>query len=203
MRHASDRPIASRKLRGDVIGFSRIVAAMRRFFAKDAMGLHYAAQIFAGSTIVWLLLRSISDADPLWAVVSLIVVTEPRLGAAWLAFQSRTLNTVIGCMMGLCFLLFAGPEGWVLPLAVTATTLLCTYAIKVPISWRIAPITAALVVAPGIVQHSTSSALEVALHRSGEVILGSAVALLVSWIMAKIWVVNPEYEERHTSRNDT
>jgi hypothetical protein len=50
---------------------------------------------------------------------------------------------------------------------------------------------------------SVSSALEIALHRTGEVILGSAVALLMSWIMSKIWVVNSEYEERHTSRNDT
>jgi hypothetical protein len=50
---------------------------------------------------------------------------------------------------------------------------------------------------------SVSSALEIALHRAGEVILGSAVALLMSWIMSKIWVVNPEYEERHTGRNDT
>ena len=50
---------------------------------------------------------------------------------------------------------------------------------------------------------SVSSALEIALHRNGEVILGSAVALLMSWIMSKIWVVNSEYEERHIGRNDT
>jgi uncharacterized membrane protein YccC len=184
--------MASRKLSGDVIGFSGMKAAMRQFIAKDALGLHYAVQIFAGSTIVWLLLRSLGDANPLWAVVSLIVVAEPRLGTAWLAFLSRTLNTVIGCTMGLCFLLLAGPEGWVLPLALTATVLVCTYAIEVPISWRIAPITAALVIAPGIVAHSTSSALEIALYRSGEVVLGSAIALLMSWIMSKIWVVNQE-----------
>ena len=49
---------------------------------------------------------------------------------------------------------------------------------------------------------SVSGALEIALHRAGEVILSSAVALLMSWIMSKIWVVNSEYEERHTGRND-
>ena len=28
---------------------------------------------------------------------------------------------------------------------------------------------------------------ELALHRAGEVVLGSAVALLVTWCMSKIW----------------
>jgi hypothetical protein len=64
-------------------------------------------------------------------------------------------------------------------MALTATILICTYAVELPISWRIAPITTALVIAPGIAEHSTSSGLEVAFHQSGEVILGSAVALLV------------------------
>jgi uncharacterized membrane protein YgaE (UPF0421/DUF939 family) len=102
---------------------------------------------------------------------------------------------------GLIFLLVAGPEGWVLPLALTVTVLICTYAVELPISWRIAPITAALVIAPGVVEHSTSSALEVALHRSGEVILGSAVALLVSWVMSKIWAVGPEYERQRADKS--
>jgi hypothetical protein len=44
----------------------------------------------------------------------------------------------------------AGPEDWVLPLALTVTVLVCTYAVELPISWRIAPITAALVIAPGV-----------------------------------------------------
>src|SRR5437773_8299920 len=129
MCQACDSSTGRRKSSGDVIGFSRMMAAIRHIFAKDAMGLHYAVQIFAGSTIVWLLLRSIGDADPLWAVISLIVVTEPHVGAAWLAFQSRILNTAIGCITGLSFLLVAGPEGWVLPLALTVTVLICTYAV--------------------------------------------------------------------------
>ncbi len=95
------------------------------------------------------------------------------------------------------------PEGWVLPLALTVTVLICTYAVELPISWRIAPITAALVIAPGVVEHLTSSGLEVAFRRVGEVILGSAVALLVSWIMSKIWAISPEYEEQRTNGNDT
>ena len=134
MGHAIDRSIAPGKLSGDTIGFSGMKAAMRQFFAKDALGLHYAVQIFTALDDTFrLLLRSLGISIRCRRC-SLIVVAEPRLRTAWLAFLSRTLNTVIGCTMGLCFLLLAGPEGWVLPLALTATVLVCTYAIEVPMT---------------------------------------------------------------------
>jgi uncharacterized membrane protein YccC len=87
MRSASENFRTPRKLNGGVIGFSGIMAAVRQFFFQDAMGLHYAVRILVGTTFVWLMLRKVGDADPLWAVISLIVVTEPRIEAAWLAFH--------------------------------------------------------------------------------------------------------------------
>jgi len=87
----------------------------------DAIGLHYAVRICIGTTAVWLLLRSVGDADAIWAVISVIVATEPQMQTAVFAFMSRIVNTVIGCTIGLTFLLVAGPEVWVLPLALTVT----------------------------------------------------------------------------------
>jgi uncharacterized membrane protein YccC len=142
-------------------------------------------RIFVGTTAVWLILRSLGDADAVWAVISVIVVTEPQMQTAWLSLGSRVVNTLIGCVMGLIFLLVAGPKIWVLPLALTATVLVCTYAIKLSSSWRIAPATAALVIASG--DQSRIGGAELALHRAGEVVLGSAVALLVTCCMSKIW----------------
>ena len=95
----------------------------------------------------------------------------------------------------------AGPEGWVLPLPLTVTVLVSTYAVELPISWRIAPITAALVIALGVLERSTSSGLEVAFRRTREVILGSAVALLVSWGMSKIWA--PPVVRQHDGHSST
>src|SRR5262249_24241505 len=94
---------------------------LRPFLIRhDAMGLHYAVRICIGTTAVWLLLRSVGDADAIWAVISVIVATEPQMQTAVFAFMSRIVNTVIGCTIGLTFLLVAGPEVWVLPLALTA-----------------------------------------------------------------------------------
>ena len=161
---------------------------LRRFLIpRNVMGLHYAVRIFVGTTAVWLLLRFVGDADPIWAVISVIVVTEPQLQTAWLTLGSRIVNTIIGCTTGVMFLLLAGPEVWVLPLAVTATVLVCTYVVRLSSSWRLAPATAALILASAVVEQSRIGGAEVALHRAGEVVLGCAVAFLVTWCMSKIW----------------
>ena len=163
---------------------------LRSFLIRhDAIGLHYAVRICIGTTAVWLLLRSLgdADADAIWAVISVIVATEPQMQTAVFAFMSRIVNTVIGCTIGLTFLLVAGPEVWVLPLALTVTVLVCTYLVRLSSSWRLAPATAAIVIASGVVEQSRISGAEVALHRAGEVVLGCAVAFLVTWCMSKIW----------------
>jgi uncharacterized membrane protein YccC len=159
------------------------------------MGLHYAVRIFIGTTAVWLLLRNVGDANAVWAVISVIVVTEPHMQTAWLTLGYRIVYTVIGCTTGLIFLLLAGPEIWVLPLAVTATVLICTNVVKLSSSWRLAPATAALVIASGVVEQSRISGAGVALHRTGEIVLGCAVAFLVTWCMSKIWVPPVAQEE--------
>jgi uncharacterized membrane protein YccC len=179
----------SRSFGGNTTGLGRIDMGLRRFLMRhDVMGLHYAVRIGLGTTAVWLLLRSVGDAAAVWAVISVIVVTEPQMQTALLTLRSRIVNTVIGCTTGLIFLLLAGPESWVLPLALTATVLVCTYAVRLSSSWRLAPATAALIIASGVVEQSRISGAEVALHRAGEVVLGCAVAFLVTWCLSKIWV---------------
>src|SRR5262249_37056734 len=85
--------------------FGRKTMGLRRFLIhQDAMGLHSAIRIFIGTTAVWLLLRFVGDANPIWAVISVIVVTEPQLQTAWLTIGSRIANTLIGCTTGLIFL---------------------------------------------------------------------------------------------------
>jgi uncharacterized membrane protein YccC len=162
--------------------------SLRRFLIpRDAMGLHYAVRILVGTTAVWLLLRLVGDANPVWAVITVIVVTEPDLRAAWLVLGSRIANTAIGCTTGVIFLLLAGPESWVLPLALTATVLVCTYVVKVPSGWRLAPSTAALIIASAVAEQSRASGAMIALHRAGEVVLGCAAAFLTTWCLSKIW----------------
>jgi uncharacterized membrane protein YccC len=117
----------------------------------------------------------------------MVAVTEPDLQLARKNFRARVANTVIGGVMGLAFLFVAGPRAWVLPFAMAATVLVSSYVIHVQTYWKIAPITAALVMASSLESHTKLSGELAGLRRLGEVILGSAMALAVAFVFARLW----------------
>jgi hypothetical protein len=53
--------------------------------------------------------------------------------------------------------------------------------------WRQAPITAAIVIAAGLMHESKMTGVEHGLHKVAEVILGCLMGLAVSWLMSKLW----------------
>jgi hypothetical protein len=57
--------------------------------------------------------------------------------------------------------------------------------------WRQAPITAAIVIASGLMHGSKLSGVEHGLHKVGEVILGCVMGLVVSWAMSRVWPIAP------------
>ncbi len=129
-------------------------------------GLQYAVRILLGCVIVWFVLQRIHHPNPLWALISVIIVTEPELSAAFLAFNSRIVNTLIGCAVGLSFLYF----------------IICTSLIRVPGSWRVAPVTVAILMNPSVLGGGRAAGLAVAIDRTEEVLLGSAAALLITYV---------------------
>jgi uncharacterized membrane protein YccC len=149
-------------------------------------GMGYAVRILAGTTIAWLTLARFKNVDPLWAIISVVIVSEPELQTAMLAFKSRTANTLIGGAVGLVFLFVLGPAVWSILLAMAVSVVICTSFIRVPLSWRIAPVTVALVMTPSVLNHSTSAGLSIALRRTGEVLFGSAVAVCVSLVGSRL-----------------
>jgi uncharacterized membrane protein YccC len=102
-------------------------------------------------------------------------------------FRSRIINVLVGCAVGLVFVIIGGPAEWKLPIALAVTVLISSYVIHIPTMWRQAPITAAIVIAAGLASHSEMSAIEHGLHKVAEVLFGCFVGLLVSWLMSKIW----------------
>ena len=153
----------------------------------DPVGVHYAVRILLGGTALGLLLRYLADSNPIWAISSMIACTEPHLQSTRINFQARLANTCIGGAMGLVFVLVAGPRHVVLPLALGATVLVSSYVFEVPRYWRIAPTTAALVVASSLEHESRKIGLEVSVRRVAEVMLGSFMAVVVAFVMARIW----------------
>jgi uncharacterized membrane protein YccC len=151
-------------------------------------GLQYAVRILIGSMIVWFILNRINHHNPLWALISVIIVTEPELSAAFLAFNSRIVNTLIGCAVGLSFLYLLGPSFWSILLGIIVSVIICTTLIRVPGSWRVAPITVAIIMNPSVLGGGGGRAagLATSIERTEEVLLGSAVALLVTYVASLI-----------------
>ena len=58
--------------------------------------LLYVVKLITGSMIVWYGLRAAGVAEPYWAMISLIVVTEPDVVVAKKNVRARLINTANG-----------------------------------------------------------------------------------------------------------
>ena len=157
-----------------------------RWFS-DLLGVHFAVRIFVATTILWLLLKSLGDSNPIWAISSMIAVSDPQVALALQTFRGRIANSLLGCVIGLIFVFVCGSNEWVLPFALATTVLISAYLVKLPVMWRQAPITAAIVIASGLSHHSRIDGMEAGLKRVGEVMLGCVVGLMVTWLISRIW----------------
>jgi hypothetical protein len=80
------------------------------------------------------------------------------------------------------------------------TVLLSTYVVRIPVMWRQAPITAAIVIASGVTHHSKISGIEQGLYKVAEVIFGCLTGVAVSWLMSRVWPVVPPHEPLATKK---
>jgi uncharacterized membrane protein YccC len=168
---------------------------LRDAFARNALAWHYAVRLFLGTAVLWLILGPLRDTQPLWAVISMIFVTEPVLKNALESFRYRIINTAFGCAVGLAFLSVAGPRDGLLPVAVMVTAFTATFLPQSPTSWRTAPIAAAIVLASGLTTQSKAWGMQVAIQRAVEVLLGGVVALCITWLLSRIWMPEERKED--------
>ncbi len=171
---------------------------LERYIKDDWLGVHFAANVFIATTLLWLLLRRAAGLNPIWAISSMIAASDPIIKQAAKTFRGRIINALLGCAVGLTFLVLGGSREWKLPLALAVTVLLSTYVVRVQVMWRQAPITAAIVIAAGMTHQSELTALEIGVRRVGEVLLGCVMGLGVSWLMSKLWPV-PETDKSPTA----
>jgi uncharacterized membrane protein YccC len=116
-----------------------------------------------------------------WAVLTAIVIMQTRLGASLKAAADRVLGTFVGAAFGFVVaLLTPVTPGWTLLGLLFSIGVLGMLAAARP-SYRVAPMTAAilLVSAP-----SHAIALISATHRVVEIMIGCAVGVLVSLLVA-------------------
>jgi len=166
---------------------------LRRRIAADLGGVHLALNVFIATSLLWIVIRRWAGLNPIWAISAMLASSDPNVTVAIKHVRSRLINALLGCATGLTFLMLGGSLGgstdWKLPLALAVTAFISSYIVRVPVMWRQAPITAAIVVASGIEQQSKKISVEVGLRRVAEVLFGCLLGLAVSWLISKIWPI--------------
>jgi uncharacterized membrane protein YccC len=164
---------------------------LERFLEDDLLGVRFSLNVFLATVLTWAGLRAVSDLNPIWAIASMIASSDPVWIQAKRTVRGRILNAAIGCVVGLTFLVIGGPKVWMMPVALALTVLLSTYVVRVPVMWRQAPITAAIVIASGVTHQSRVWGIEHGLLKVAEVIFGCLVGIGVSWVMSRVWPYVP------------
>jgi len=164
----------------------KIPAALERLVDDDMRGIHYAVSLFIATATLWMIAQWWGDTNPIWAISSMVATSDPQVSQAWSTFRGRILNTLLGCGIGLVFVVLGRTE-WQLPFAMAVTVLLSTYVVRIPTMWRQAPITAAIVIAGGIQHHDRLQALEQGVDRVVEVLFGCVVGIAVAWALSRLW----------------
>lgn len=162
---------------------------LARFFEDDLLGVRFALNVFIGSTALWILLRHFADTNPIWAIASMIAASEPVVKNAFNMFRARMINALVGCLIGFTVLAIGGNSEWKLPIALALAVLVASYIVRIHTMWRQAPITAAIVIAAGLTQHSKLVGMEHGLHKVAEVLIGCLMGLLVTLLMSRVWPV--------------
>jgi uncharacterized membrane protein YccC len=172
---------------------------LRQRFAltkADLVGFRFAINVGLGTMIVWQALAALGHGHPIWAIASLIAAADPEPGEAQRMFRGRLVNAAVGSAAGLVFLVAGGMASWVMPVGLATTVLVSSYLVRVKTMWSQAPITAAVVIASGVAQQSTSFGLAQGLLKVAEVAFGCLVGLAVSLVMSRVWLIQEFPEER-------
>jgi len=160
---------------------------LERFTKGDMHGIHYAVSIFVATFILWVMVRKGMEANPVWAISSMVATSDPAMKQAWMILRGRIVNTLVGCLIGLALIAIGGMSMFTLPLAMAVTVLVSSYAVRIETMWRQAPISAAFVIAAGMEHHSRQGGLQAGAARMFEVLFGCVVGIAVAWIVSVVW----------------
>ncbi|MFC3107764.1 FUSC family protein [Undibacterium arcticum] len=150
------------------------------FVSPRKNALVYIVKIITGSVMLWFGLHALGVADPYWAMISLIIVTEPDVKIAKANFNARLINTISGSMAAGLALIVFGTGLFSILTALTVAMLVAMLLESYPSNWRLGPATVVIVMSAAASGSELRQELHFGLLRVGEVLAGSAVALLQS-----------------------
>ncbi|SRR5450830_344961 len=140
--------------------------------------LVYIIKILSGSLILWYGLRALGFPEPYWAMISLIIVTEPDMTVAKANFRARLINTISGAIIACLCLVVFGATFFSMLIALTLAVIVAMLWQNYPSNWRLGPATVVILMSAAFAGGGLHQELGLALLRVTEVITGSTVALL-------------------------
>jgi hypothetical protein len=153
------------------------------------LGIRFAVNVGISTAIVWSILQVTDEANAPLAIASMVAASDPEPKEASRIFRARLVNSLVGCGVGLFFILIGGASKWMLPIGLAITVLISSLFVRIKTMWLQAPLTAAVVIGTTIVHGSAATGIGVGLRRVAEIFLACLVGLTVSWIMSKIWII--------------
>lgn len=153
-----------------------------KYFTFNEKAISYSIRIFLGAVIVWWSLYYLHDSKKVWALISVIVVSDPDFETVRSTVFSRSINTISGCLVGLAFIYLFGINIGSLLGAIILSVIISTSFKNYPASWKLAPVTVVIIMTPAMADMITKTeAITFALTRTGEVMYGSLVAFLLGF----------------------
>jgi uncharacterized membrane protein YccC len=159
---------------------------------RGRAGVRYSLRMFFGTAVLWEIFGLAGDHAPVWALVSMVMVSEIELHASVLATFHRVAHMAVGCAVGLIFLMAWHPGLWQLAIACAVSAAVSFYLMHIGGNWRTAPVATVIVIGAGFVHFTKNAGMHEALIRTVEVLGGCLVALAVSWAANQIWHVSEE-----------
>src|SRR5579872_7382292 len=97
------------------------------FVSPRKNALVYLVKIITGSLMLWFGLGALGFPDPYWAMISLIIVTEPDVKIAKANFNARLINTISGSVVAGLALIVVGNGLFALLMALTVAVLIAMF----------------------------------------------------------------------------
>ena len=146
----------------------------------------YSSKILLASLICWYSLSFAGVTNPIWSVITVLVVSDPNLNTTLGLSKVRAINTLVGCAFGISSIFLFGYSPLVMILTAAVTVLFVNGVSRYPANWRLAPVTVVILIDAGRLADSHAAELHYAWMRVSEIAIGCIVALVLAGIYTKL-----------------
>ncbi|MGU3399665.1 FUSC family protein [Brucellaceae bacterium D45D] len=154
--------------------------------SNPGRGALYASKTLLGCLICWFVLRWAGIDHPIWAVITVLIISDPDVRTTLFLAQARAINTAVGCLIGMMIIWLFGYSPLASLFGAAVTVFIILMIDKYPVNWRLAPATVVIVMDAGRYAQTRNEEMLLALSRLVEIALGSVVAIMLAWAYTRL-----------------